>query len=107
MKEAFNLHIGDIKPLLIDYANYTGPENDGSAVLVDRDFLRGVLVQNILLKRLLAETHPEAAQLLDDIELVLRELENLEPDDDRTPALIKELIQKREILFKMEILQKT
>jgi hypothetical protein len=107
VKEAFNLHLGDIKPLLIDYANFTGPENNGSTVLVDRDFLRGLLVQNILLKRILAEKHPEAARLLEDIELVLTELENLEPDDDRTPALIKELIQKREILFKMEILQKT
>lgn len=104
---ALNHYISDIKPLLINYSNYSDMEGSGSNVTVDREFLRGLLVQNILLKRVLAEKDPEAAKLLDDIELVLRELKNLEPDDNRTPALIKELIQKREILFKMEILQKT
>jgi hypothetical protein len=107
MQTALDHHIDDIKPLLIESANYSISESGGSAVLVDRDFLRDLLVQNIILKRILAEKDPEAAQLLDDIELVLRELKNLEAGDDRTSALIKELIQKREILFKMEILQKT
>jgi len=107
LQTAFDHYIDDIKPLLLDYANYSEPEAEDSVVMVDREFLRGLLIQNVLLKQILAEKDPEAALLLDDIELVLRELENLEPDDVRTPALIKELIQKREILFKMEILQKT
>jgi len=109
MQSAFDQYIDDIKPLLIDYANFSEAENGSASglVTVDRESLRGLLVQNIILKRILAEKHPEAAQLLDDIEIVLRELENLEPDDSRTPILIKDLIKKREILFKMEILQKT
>jgi hypothetical protein len=107
MQTAFNHHIDNIKPLMIDYANYVKTEENGGSVIVDREFLRGLLVQNILLKRILAEKDPEAAELLDDIDIVLRELENLDKNDTRTPALIKELIQKREILFKMEILQKT
>jgi hypothetical protein len=105
LQTAFNNYIADIKPLLIDFANYAESETAGATVAVDREFLRGLLFQNILLKRILTEKDPEAAQLLEDIEIVLRELKNLEPDDKRTPALIKELIQKREILFKMEILQ--
>jgi hypothetical protein len=102
-----NDHIEDIKPVMLDFVNYNAQAEQQAYVTIEREVLENLLLQNFLLRKALADTHPSAAQLLEDIDLVLMELKNLEPNDKRAPVLIRELIQKREILFKMEILQKT
>lgn len=104
---AFNEHLDDLKPYMIEFSNFDEEENGFDVVTVDRNALKVLMVQNILLKKALTQKDPSAAQLLDDIELVLSELMNMEEGDDRTPSLIKELINKRDILFKMNILHKT
>jgi len=58
------------------------------------------------LKSIVAKTDPTLVQFLDDVDIVLKEISNLKKEDRQTPSLIKELIHEREILFKMEILQK-
>jgi ABC-type proline/glycine betaine transport system substrate-binding protein len=73
---------------------------------VDKNLVQHLIIQNILLKKALAEKNPSAAQFLEDIDLMLQELANMESDDEQTLSMIRELIQKRDILFKMEILQK-
>lgn len=104
----FTLHeyFEELKPVLVEYANFTSSEKGEETILMDREIARNLLIQNILLKSIVAKTDPTLVQLLDDVDIVLKEISNLKKEDKQTPSFIKELIQEREILFKMEILQK-
>lgn len=99
-------YIQDLKPILVEYANYTPVERGEGTVTMDREIARRLLVQNILLRKIVTETNPSLLQFLEDVDVVLKEIANLKKDDKQTPPLIKELIDQKEILFKMEILQK-
>ena len=98
-------HLEELKPVLIEYANYAS-KNGGEALVMDKEVVRNLIIQNILLKRIMAGENPSTEQLLEDVDIVLREISNQKKEDTRTPTLIKYLISEREILFKMEILQK-
>lgn len=99
-------HIDDLKPIVVEYSNITPGEAGTDTVILDREAARSLLIQNLLLRKLLAQSDPAAAQLLDDVDLVLKEIANLSGEDTDTPASIKRLIQDRDILFKMDVLQK-
>jgi len=96
----------ELKPVLMEYANFTSSERGEETILMDKAMARNLLIQNILLKSIVSKTDPTLVQLLDDVDIVLKEISNLKKEDRQTPSLIKELIQEREILFKMEVLQK-
>jgi hypothetical protein len=100
-------HFDNLKPLLVEYSNYAVSDNKDTSIVIDREILRSLLIQNYLLMRVVAKDDPSAAALLEDIELVLREITNLERGDKNAPSMVKELIDQREILFKMEVMQKT
>ncbi len=72
---------------------------------MDKKVARSLLIQNLLLRNIVAKTDPSLLPFLDDVDIVLKEISNLETDDKQTPALIKDLIHDREILFKMEIIK--
>ncbi|HZX10442.1 MAG TPA: zf-HC2 domain-containing protein, partial [Acidobacteriota bacterium] len=84
-------HFADLKPLLTEYAHYREDEGKGTVTL-DRKVAEDLLIQNILLKRLAADKNPSARQLLEDIELVLREMTNMGENGTATPLKIKEYI---------------
>lgn len=96
-------HFEDIRPVLIELANYS-PE-EGDTILMDKKLVKGLLLQNLLLRNIVTKTNPSAAQLLEDLDLILKEMVNLEGEDMETPFLIKNLIYQRDILFKMEVYQ--
>lgn len=73
---------------------------------MDKEVARNLIIQNILLRRIVAEKNPTALQFLEDVDIVLKEIANLKSGDQQTPSLIKELIEQRGILFKMEIFKK-
>jgi hypothetical protein len=56
--------------------------------------------------RLVAQNDPDAADLLEDIDLVLREIKNIENTDPDAAGMIQQLIRQRDILFKIDVLQK-
>jgi hypothetical protein len=95
-------HFESLKPVLVEYANYTSSAEDGS-ITVDKDLIRNLTIQNILLKRVIAEKNPSVKQLLEDVDLVLREIANHEEDDTDSLSMIKEFIQERGILFELEV----
>ena len=99
------LHFENIKPVLVEMANYTAQENGNGTVLVDKATLKNLIIQNILLKSLISGKDPTAVQILEDVDLVLRELANIDEGDSGTKSMIKELIDDREILVNMNILQ--
>lgn len=103
MNVALKNYIDDLKPVLLEYANYTAEEKE--SIIIDKDFVRGLLIQNLLLKDLVAKSDPSLIPFLEDLDIVLNELSNMQKGDELTPSMIKELIQEREILFQMEILQ--
>ncbi len=107
IRPAFAAYLEDLKPILLDYAHYVPGEKAEGRVVVDESALRTLMLQNVLLKRKLAEKDPAAADLLDDLDLILKEIVNRGPNDTNSPAEIRDLIEKRDVLFKMEILKKT
>jgi len=104
---ALSIFLNDIKPLIVEYSNTIPDGAEDETIALDRTFVRSLLIQNILLRRIVADRNPEAVQLLEDIDLVLHELDNLQPGDPQATSLIREIIEKRDILFKMEVMQKT
>lgn len=107
IRPAFASHLEDLKPILLDYAHYVPGEKTEGRVVVDEAALRTLMLQNVLLKRKLAEKDPAAADLLEDLDLILKEIVNRGSQDTKSPAVIRDLIEKRDVLFKMEILKKT
>jgi hypothetical protein len=95
-------HFESLKPVLVEYANYTGSEENG-IITIDKELVRSLIIQNILLKRMIAEKNPPVKQLLEDVDLVLREIANQEDGDADTLAMIKDLIQQRGILYEIEV----
>ena len=104
MKLKLNSYIEELKPILIEYANYAASE-DKDTMIIEKEIVRGLLIQNVLLKDLIARSDPSLIPFLEDLDIVLQELSNMQKGDELTPSMIKELIHEREILFKMEILQ--
>jgi len=105
LQPALSSHLDDIKPMLLEYAHYTAGDQVTKKIVIDEKIVRGLLLQNLLLKRMLVEKDPAAAELLDDLDLVLKEIANQPSQDRQAPSQIKDLIDQRGILFKMEILK--
>jgi hypothetical protein len=98
-------HFENIKPVLVEMANYTAQENGNVTVLLDKAAMENLIIQNILLKSLISGKNPTAVQILEDVDLVLRELANIDEGDSGTKSMIKKLIDDRKILVNMKILQ--
>lgn len=104
-QQSLNDHFESLKPLLVEYANYTNEGNTKETVTMDKEILENLLIQNYLLKKIVAESNPSAQEILEDLDLVLREIKNHRSDDKTASSLIKNLIQERDILFKMDVLK--
>jgi len=100
-------HLDDLKPFLLDYANYSPGADSVRTVPVDQDILRALILQNILLRKALAKSDPAAADLLDDCDLILKEIINRDQPTGASPDAIRDLIRDRDVLFKLEIIKKT
>jgi len=105
VEQSLQKYLEDIGPVLVEYANYSPAEKSEATIVMDKRVARSLLLQNLLLRNIIAKTHPSLLPFLDDVDLVLKEISNLNSDDTRTPSLIKDLIHDRDILFKMEILK--
>lgn len=97
-------HFDALKPLLLKYAGYTAAEEMN--LTSDQKIIQGLLIQNFQLMRMLTRDDPGAVELLEDIELVLREITNMKSGDPLRLDMIKDLIDQREILYNIEIYQK-
>lgn len=105
VEQTLKQYIEELKPVLIEYANYSASERGEETIVMDKRVARNLLIQNLLLRSIAAKFDPSIAQFLDDVDLVLKEIANLNREDKQTPSLIKDLIHDREILFRMEVLQ--
>jgi hypothetical protein len=104
---ALRSHLEEIRPVILEVANAAnGPAGEGRVLVAEKD-LRGFLLQNLLLKRALRQKDPAAAELLDDLDVVLRQLANAGPDDAAARTAARALIRDRGVVFKLDILKKT
>ena len=107
MDQSLQEHFETLKPVLTEYANYSPSEERNGKITIDKNVLESLLLQNYLLKRAIAtQKNPALQDLLEDVDLILREVTNLRNGDKPTLSLIKDTIKQRDILFKMEIFQK-
>lgn len=105
-------HFDNLKPMLIDYANYT-PEDEeerdtepGETVAVDKTTVQKLLLENRLLKRVVAKSDDiTAKQLMEELELILVEISNSNGDKTETLKAVQQLIKDNDILFKMKVLK--
>jgi hypothetical protein len=102
MNPSLQEHFESLKPVLLEYANYTSTPGNGK-ITIDKSLVRSLIIQNILLKRMIADDDPSTREILEDVDLVLREIANQEGDDTETLTMIKELIQERGIMFELEV----
>ncbi len=106
IQQTLKEHFEELKPILVEYSNDSLQEKTSTSIMMDKKTAQNLIIQNILLKRIAAETDPSTVQLLEDVDMVLREIANQKSESKEIHALIKEAIDKRDILFKMEILRK-
>lgn len=106
MQPALSSHLNDLMPILLDYVHEQPTHGTAKKILLDEQLLRGLLLQNVLLKRALADKDPAASELLEDLDLVLKEIANHQEQNQEIPSGIKDFIKQRGILFKMEIFKK-
>ena len=105
-------HFENLRPLLIDYANYIAEENENGEedlVTVDEITLKKLVLQNYLLKKIAArENDLSLKQLLMELELILLELSNIEFNNERKETLrrIRDILKESDILFKMKVYNK-
>lgn len=110
LNPAVAAHFENVQPLLVDYANYT-PEEETNApeetVLVEKSTVEKLLLENQLLKRVVAkEENITANRLMDELELILLELKNSGGNNDETFRAVQKLIKDNDILFKIKVLKK-
>ena len=104
---ALATHLDDLQPVLLDFANSVSSGKPGARVSMDERLLRGLMLQNLLLRRALNGHDPAATELLDDLDLVLKEIVNAKSPGGATPAQVRGLIKDRGILFRMQVLKTT
>jgi len=105
IRQSLKDHFANIKPLIVEYANFDAQGNGREPVALERGAMESLLIQNYLLKKIVAESDPSAQRILEDLDLVLREIKNRRSDDASSPSLIKNLIQERDILFNMDVIK--
>jgi len=103
-------HFDNLQPLLIDYSNYTPEENETmpeETVIMEKRTVQKLLLENQLLKRVVAkENNISAKQLMDELEIILMEISNTNGDREATLQAVKQLIKDNDILFKMKVLKR-
>lgn len=110
LNPAVAAHFDNVQPLLVDYANYTPEEETGTpeeTVMVEKSTVEKLLLENQLLKRVVAkEDNITANELMDELELILLELKNNGGNNDETLRAVQKLIKDNDILFKIKVLKK-
>lgn len=103
-------HFDNVLPLLLDYSNSSPQESNTSpseTVLVEKTTVKKLLLENQLLKRVMAkQKNITVSELMDELELILLELANSSGDGEETRRAVQKFIKENNVLFKMKTLEK-
>ena len=103
-------HFDNVLPLLLDYSN-SSPRQTGNSpeenILVEKSTVRKLLLENQLLKRVMAKnSNITVNELMNELELILLELSNDSGDGEETRRAVRQFIKENNVLFKMKTLEK-
>lgn len=96
-------HIEDLKPVILEYANYWNASGGQDAMTVEKEMVVNLLVRNqLLLCRLPSDNNRYMQQLLTELKTILTKIAALTLDDQESLTSIKKMIRQKGLLFKME-----
>lgn len=106
MVQEFQEHIENIKPVIIEYANYWRSTDNPTDLPVEKERVIDLLMQNqMLLCRIPGEHNRHIQQLLNELNGILTKIALLTWEDPESLSRIKKMIRKKGLLFKMETLR--
>lgn len=115
-------HFESLRPVLIDYSNYSAPSqpvlqtgggqdmDTGSVIMADKNAIQKLVLENHLLKQMVARSDdPALKKLMEKIQLVLMEIANASQDDpqEENITFIQQLLEQNDILLKMNVYRKS
>lgn len=99
-----NNYFEDVKPVMIDYANYTIPINNGNGGPVEKKIIKTILNDTRLLQRHIStQNSPYLSSLLEELELILTEIKNLSPTEKNSIMSIQRMIKEKSIPLKIDL----
>jgi hypothetical protein len=105
LQAALKEHIENIKPVILQYANYNRAAEIQESIPIDREIAAKFLTKNRLLQGQLGdEKNKYLLQLLEELDMILTEISNLTTDEPENLLLIKELIKMKGTLLKIELI---
>ncbi len=116
LSPAVAAHFDNVQPVLLDYATYT-PETAGETgtgagndeddmVMVPKSQVKKLLIENQLLKRVVAKNDDITLKnLMDELEMLLLDLSNSDEDKAATRKAVQKYIKDNNLLFRMKVLK--
>ena len=94
----------DVKPVMLDYANYTVNGDNGNGAPVDREIVIGMLDKARLLRRHIStDKDPYLSALLEDLEMILTEIKNASPGEKDSLRSLQGMIRDKMIPLKIDL----
>jgi hypothetical protein len=104
--QEFQEHIENIKPVIIEYANYWRSADTPPDLPVEKERVIHLLMQNqMLLCRIPVDNNRYMQQLLNELNGILTKIALMTWEDPGSLSHIKKMIRKKGLLFKMEALR--
>lgn len=104
----FQEHLDNIKPVILEYANYLQHADDqpNKNLQIEKQMVIELLIHNqLLLCRLPDHDNPVMVQLLNELQDILTRIAAMTLDDPEEISVIKEMIAQKRLIFKMEALR--
>jgi len=89
----------DLKPLLLMLTNFKSEKE--KFILIDKKYARQLLLESKLLRSYLWQKDPVAAEWLEDLEIVLKEISYSDKIDQVTLEMIKKIIQEKKVFLEI------
>lgn len=101
-----NNYLEDIRPMMVDLANYKPPQKEKNGGPVEKEIIKNMLMQTRLLKQYFSNRlDPSINQLLDEMEMILIDLNNVRPGDKRSLQSIQGIIKTKGIPLKIKMFE--
>ena len=98
-----NNYFEDIKPVLLNYANYS-PSAEGNGGPVDKEIIESMLSETRLIRRHISKSNrPYLSTLFEDLELILIEIRNITPGDKTSVRSLQDMIKAKSLPLKIDL----
>jgi hypothetical protein len=99
-------YLEDLKPIMVDLANYQAPASGRNGGPVEKEIVNNMLMQTRLLKKYFkSQNNANINMLLEEMEMILMDLNNIEPGDSRSIKSIQGIIREKGIPLKIKLFE--